>query len=146
MGHAGRSGNRLHCRDIRRRSQSGQEGRGRRGRRLRPVLGGGRRSCTMARRRFGAPGIAAIDSRHRLRLSGAAWVGSLGVSRLEMGAFLRFWYDVIIGDDWTIAASIAVALVLPCLLVRSNIQAWWLLPIAAVLTLGVSVWRAARRM
>jgi hypothetical protein len=24
-------------------------------------------------------------------------------------AFLRFWYDFLIGDDWTIAASIAVA-------------------------------------
>jgi hypothetical protein len=61
-----------------------------------------------------------------------------------MIAFLRFWYDFIIGDDWTIAASIAVALALTCLLARSNIQAWSLLPIAAVLTLGVSVWRAAR--
>jgi hypothetical protein len=61
-----------------------------------------------------------------------------------MIGFLKFWYDFIIGDDWTIAVSIAVALVLTCLLVRSNVQAWWLLPVAAVLTLGVSVWRAAR--
>jgi hypothetical protein len=48
-----------------------------------------------------------------------------------------------IGDDWTIAASIAVAIAVTFWLVRSNIQAWWLLPVAAVLTLGVSVWRAA---
>ena len=59
-------------------------------------------------------------------------------------AFLKFWYDFIIGDDWTIAASIAVAVAVTFLLVRWNIQAWWLLPAAAILTLGVSLWRAAR--
>ena len=25
-------------------------------------------------------------------------------------AFLKFWYDFIVGDDWTIAASITVAI------------------------------------
>jgi hypothetical protein len=59
-------------------------------------------------------------------------------------AFLKFWYDFIVGEDWTIAASITVAIAVTFWLVRSNIQAWWLLPIAAVLTLGVSVWRATR--
>ena len=58
--------------------------------------------------------------------------------------FLKFWYDFIIGDDWTIAASIGVAIVVTFWLVRSNIQAWWLLPITAILTLGFSLWRAAR--
>jgi hypothetical protein len=41
-------------------------------------------------------------------------------------AFLKFWYDVMVGDDWTIAASIAVAIALTCWPARSNIQAWWL--------------------
>lgn len=59
-------------------------------------------------------------------------------------AFLKFWYDFIVGDDWTIAASIAVAISVTFWLEYSNIQAWWLLPIAAVLTLGVSIWCAAR--
>jgi len=59
-------------------------------------------------------------------------------------AFLKFWYDFIVGDDWTIAASITVAIAFTLWLVRSNIQAWWLLPAAAILTLGVSLWRAAR--
>lgn len=57
-------------------------------------------------------------------------------------AFFEFWYDFIIGDDWTIAASIAAAIGLTLWLVRSNTQAWWLLPVAAILTLGVSLWRA----
>ena len=58
-------------------------------------------------------------------------------------AFVRFWYDFIIGDDWTIAASVAAAVAGTFWLVQSNIQAWWLLPLAAIITLGVSLWRDA---
>ena len=56
-------------------------------------------------------------------------------------SFAKFWYDFIIGDDWTIAASIAAAVGATFWLVRSNIEAWWLLPLAAIVTLGVSLWR-----
>jgi hypothetical protein len=59
-------------------------------------------------------------------------------------AFLAFWYDFIVGDDWTIAVSITVAIAVTFWLVQSKIQAWWLLPAVAILTLGVSIWRAAR--
>jgi hypothetical protein len=59
-------------------------------------------------------------------------------------AFLKFWYDFIVGDDWTIAASIAVGISVTFWLAQSKIQAWWLLPTVAILTLGVSLWRAAR--
>jgi hypothetical protein len=62
----------------------------------------------------------------------------------HLATFGRFWYDFIIGDDWTIAASIAVAIAVTLWLVRSNIQAWWLLPAIAILTLGISLWRTAR--
>jgi len=58
--------------------------------------------------------------------------------------FLKFWYDFIVGDDWTIAASIAVGIAATFWLAHSKIQAWWLLPAVAILTLGVSLWRAAR--
>ena len=61
-----------------------------------------------------------------------------------VSAFLKFWYNFIVGDDWTIAASIAVAVAATFWLVRAHIQAWWLLPAAAVLTLGVSIWRTRR--
>lgn len=33
-----------------------------------------------------------------------------------LGEFGRFWYDLIIGDDWKIAASVAIALALSALL------------------------------
>jgi hypothetical protein len=53
--------------------------------------------------------------------------------------FGRFWYDFIIGDDWTVAATVAVALVGTWLLHLAGIAAWWLLPLAAVVEVGVSL-------
>ena len=58
--------------------------------------------------------------------------------------FGRFWYDFIVGDDWTIAAAVVVALVVTYLLVHANIQAWWLLPLAVMVFLAMSLWRVAR--
>jgi hypothetical protein len=58
--------------------------------------------------------------------------------------FARFWYDFIVGDDWTIAVAVVVALVLTSLLVRTGIAAWWLLPVIVLVFLGASVWRASR--
>ena len=52
-------------------------------------------------------------------------------------------YDFIIGDDWTIAASIAAAVAGTFWLGQSNIRVWWLLPLASIITLGVSLWRDA---
>ena len=56
--------------------------------------------------------------------------------------FGKFWYDFIIGDDWTIAAAIAVTLVVLALLAHA--APWWLLPVVVILTLGASLWRATR--
>ena len=58
--------------------------------------------------------------------------------------FGRFWYDFIVGDDWRIAASIASALLLTWVLAYAHIAAWPLLPLAVILTLGVSLWRVGR--
>ena len=58
-------------------------------------------------------------------------------------SFAKFWYDFIIGDDWTIAASIAAAVGATFGLAHSNTQAWWVLPLAAIVTLGVSLLRNA---
>jgi len=58
-------------------------------------------------------------------------------------SFARFWYDFIIGDDWTIAAAVVVALVVTDLLAHADVAAWWVLPIAVVLILSASLWRVA---
>jgi hypothetical protein len=59
-------------------------------------------------------------------------------------AFGRFWWDFIVGDDWRVAAGVAVALVLTWLLTHEDVNAWWLLPAAIVLVLGMSLRRASR--
>lgn len=58
--------------------------------------------------------------------------------------FFQFWYDFIVGDDWTIAAGVVVALGLTALLARTSVAAWWLLPVAVALGLTASLWRVAR--
>jgi len=59
--------------------------------------------------------------------------------------FGRFWYDFIVGDDWSVAAGVIVALFVTSLLTRRGIDAWWLLPFGVVVVLIVSLWRSTRR-
>jgi hypothetical protein len=56
--------------------------------------------------------------------------------------FGKFWYDFIIGDDWVIAAIIAVTLVVLAHLNKHSL--WWVLPVVVVVALGSSLWRATR--
>jgi large-conductance mechanosensitive channel len=59
-------------------------------------------------------------------------------------AFLSFWYDFIVGDDATIAVGVVVALAATAILASLHVPAWWLLPVAVVVLLGLSLRRASR--
>ena len=59
-------------------------------------------------------------------------------------AFGRFWWNFIVGDDWRVAAGVAVALGLTALLTHEGVNAWWLLPAAVALLLTDSLRRAVR--
>lgn len=59
-------------------------------------------------------------------------------------SFALFWWDFIVGDDWRVAAGIAVALGLTALLTHYGLGAWWLLPLAVAALLGRSLQRATR--
>ena len=60
-------------------------------------------------------------------------------------SFGLFWWNFIVGDDWRVAAGLAVALGLTYLLTHEGVNAWWLLPVAIVLLLAGSLWRETRR-
>ncbi len=63
-----------------------------------------------------------------------------------MRGFLRFWYDFIVGDDWTIAVGVVLALGVTALLAHGGMTSvWWLLPLAVAIGLSWSVLRAAKQ-
>jgi hypothetical protein len=60
--------------------------------------------------------------------------------------FFRFWYEFIVGDDWTIAVGVVLGLAATALVVHNGPDsAWWVLPIAVAISLSVSVLRVTRR-
>jgi hypothetical protein len=58
---------------------------------------------------------------------------------------LRFLWDFVVGDDWRIAAAVAVALVATLVLANNGVTVWWLLPVVVAVILSVSVWGVARK-
>jgi hypothetical protein len=61
-----------------------------------------------------------------------------------IAAFFAFWYDFIIGDDWTVAAGVVIALIVTGVLVLAGFTVWWLMPLVVLVLLGASVQRVAR--
>lgn len=61
-----------------------------------------------------------------------------------IAGFIRFWYNFIVGDDWSVAAGVILLLALTSFLTRRGIGAWWLLPGGVVIVLWVSLWRVSR--
>jgi hypothetical protein len=59
-------------------------------------------------------------------------------------AFLAFWYDFIVGDDWRAAVGVIVALVLTYAISATSIAAWWVLPLAVLVLLPMTLWRVVR--
>ena len=69
------------------------------------------------------------------------------MSRVLRGvrAFVMFWIDFIIGDDWTVAATVAIALLGTWGLTHAGVVAWWVLPLAVLAVTAVSLRRAVGR-
>jgi hypothetical protein len=63
----------------------------------------------------------------------------------RISAFVAFWYDFLVGDDWRIAVGMVTALALTYGLSNSTmVPSWWVLPAAVVILLWSSLWRVAR--
>ncbi len=58
--------------------------------------------------------------------------------------FCRFWYDFVVGDDWSVAAGVVTALAITALLAHRGVTVWWLMPVAITLVLGMSLWRVSQ--
>jgi hypothetical protein len=58
--------------------------------------------------------------------------------------FVRFWYDFFVGDDWTVAVGVVLALAATYALSVGGVNAWWVTPAAVLILLAASVRRAAR--
>jgi len=62
----------------------------------------------------------------------------------RLSAFGLFWWDFVVGDDWRVAAGIAVALGATALVADTDVSAWWVLPLLVALVLASSIRRAIR--
>lgn len=62
----------------------------------------------------------------------------------RLAAFGRFWWEFVIGDDWLVAALVVVAIGATAALAAANVAAWWLLPLAVLAVLWLSLRRAIR--
>ena len=65
--------------------------------------------------------------------------------RAVLRAFARFWIDFVLGDDWVVAAAIALGLAASGVLASTRFPAWWLLPVVVVAAALISLRRAIAR-
>jgi hypothetical protein len=56
----------------------------------------------------------------------------------------RFWWDFVVGDDWRVAAGLAVLLGACAAVAHDGVAAWWVVPVGVVLLLAESLRRASR--
>jgi hypothetical protein len=60
------------------------------------------------------------------------------------GAIVRGVWEFVVGDDWRTAAGVAVALGLTAIVAAADVAAWWIMPLAVLAILALSLRRAAR--
>jgi tryptophan-rich sensory protein len=63
----------------------------------------------------------------------------------KLRAFAAFWYDFVVGDDWRVAVGVVIAFAVTYGVSRTTVAAWWIAPVAVLILLPFSLWRATRR-
>jgi hypothetical protein len=58
--------------------------------------------------------------------------------------FLLAVWEFVVGDDWRTAVGVALAIALTALIASAGISAWWVMPLAVLALLVLSIRRAAR--
>ncbi len=64
------------------------------------------------------------------------------MKRLQSGA-VGVW-EFVVGDDWRTALGVVLALALTAALAETAVAAWWVMPLAVLVLLALSIRRAAR--
>ncbi len=64
------------------------------------------------------------------------------MNRLE-GFAVGVW-EFVVGEDWRTALGVVGAIALTALIATTAFAAWWVMPVAVLLLLALSVWRAVR--
>jgi hypothetical protein len=62
----------------------------------------------------------------------------------KLRRFGWFWYDFVVGDDWTIAVVVVVAVTVTAVAAHAGRPAWPVMPIAVLAVLGSSLRHAVR--
>jgi hypothetical protein len=61
-------------------------------------------------------------------------------------AFARAVWEFVVGDDWLTAVGVVLSLAATAIVATSDLAAWWLMPLAALVLLRWSVLRRARSL
>jgi hypothetical protein len=64
------------------------------------------------------------------------------MSRVQ--AFVLGVWDFVVGDDWLTALGVVLALGLTAVIAKASVAAWWVMPLAVLVLLVLSIRRAAR--
>ena len=59
--------------------------------------------------------------------------------------FGHFWYDFVVGDDWTVALGVVAALAVTWFVTHHGRNWFWLLPVAVVVLIAASLHRVRQR-
>ena len=62
----------------------------------------------------------------------------------RVSALLAGVWEFVVGDDWRTAIGVALALASTALVAAVGISAWWVMPLAVLGLLALSIRRAAR--
>lgn len=57
-------------------------------------------------------------------------------------SFFRGAWDFVVGDDWVVALGVVVALGATAALAGAGVTAWWVMPVAVLGLLALSIRRA----
>jgi hypothetical protein len=53
-------------------------------------------------------------------------------------------WDFVVGDDWRTALGVGLALVITALVAETSVAAWWIMPLAVLVLLVLSIRRVAK--